>query len=229
MRDSELCFEFYRSDGEMVPLCPGGEHVPFSFATRAAWCDGVERLRRNECARQVAAVRRGLGQLVPLETLALWTAEEFERLVCGDADWSVAALKASTDYEIAREDVRCGWLWEALEGFSKEERALFLQFVWGRSRMPQMAGSPGAADNGRLAHRFKLSEDHGGSGRDANPNERLPVAHTCFFQLHLPRYTEKDALRERLRYAIYNGRAIDLDHVNRDATAWREEAAAEDA
>ena len=38
----------------------------------------------------MAAVRRGLGQMVPLTALAIYTAEEIERLVCGQTDWKYA-------------------------------------------------------------------------------------------------------------------------------------------
>ena len=70
-----------------------------------------------------------------------------------------------------------------LEGFTRDERALFLQFVWGRSRMPQGAG--------KLSQRFIVSD----LGRqDGDPDTRLPTASTCFFDLHLPRYTHAEAL-----------------------------------
>ena len=38
----------------------------------------------------MAAVRRGLGQMVPLTALAIYTAEEIDRLVCGQTDWKYA-------------------------------------------------------------------------------------------------------------------------------------------
>ena len=75
-------------------------------------------------------------------------------------------------------DPRPAFLWAALEAFTREERGLFLQFVWGRSRMPQ--------GGGRLSQRFVISD----LGRqEGDPDTRLPTASTCFFDLHLPRYT----------------------------------------
>ena len=204
-----MCFDDGGHFSQVVPLRPAGNEMRLTYANRNEWCDAVERLRVEECAEQVAAVRGGMGVIVPLDGLALFTAAELETMVCGDADWDVEFLKKNTELRgIPRNDARIGFLWDALGGFSKEERGLFLQFVWGRSRMPSS-----------LPDKFKV--DDGGSGfGDGNPNDRLPTASTCFFALHLPAYTEADALKEKLRYAIWNGRSIDLDGVNREAAAW---------
>ncbi|OII71546.1 HECT domain-containing family protein [Cryptosporidium andersoni] len=40
----------------------------------------------------------------------------------------------------------------------------------------------------------------------------LPVSHTCFFQLELPRYSSREILMEKLLYAITEGIAIDTDN-----------------
>ena len=71
----------------------------------------------------------------------------------------------------------------------------------------------------RLSQRFVVS-DLGRQEGDADT--RLPTASTCFFDLHLPRYTSAEALAERLKYAIYNCRGIDLDYVAHDTAAWGE-------
>ena len=38
----------------------------------------------------------------------------------------------------------------------------------------------------------------------------LPMAATCSFQITLPPYTSKEALRDRLTYAIYNCKSMEL-------------------
>lgn len=42
----------------------------------------------------------------------------------------------------------------------------------------------------------------GGSGRDATADERLPVAHTCSFEVELPDYSSGEPLREKLLRAM---------------------------
>ena len=94
-----------------------------------------------------------------------------------------------------------GWLWEVLEEVTAEERALFLQFVWGRSRMPPSSDERDPNPESR----FKVDELYRSS-----PDESFMTASTCFFCLHLPRYTSKAVLKEKLRYAIYNCKDMDL-------------------
>ena len=59
----------------------------------------------------------------------------------------------------------------------------------------------------------------------SNPDNYLPVSHTCFFSVELPRYSSAAVMRSRLLYACAEGVAIDADHAERDAAAWAEEAA----
>jgi len=206
---SELfTFEYHRSDGVPVPLRPGGSTEFVTFATRAAWCDAVERLRRDECAEQVGAIRHGLGTVIPLDGLTLFSAHDVETMICGEADWTVAFLREHTELRLPAGDLRVKWLWEALESFEQAQRAQFLQFVWGRSRMPE-----------KIDARMQLGNDDTSETRGGNPNLFLPTAHTCAFTLLLPRYTDAAILSERLLYAINHGRAIDLDH-EADASAW---------
>lgn len=40
----------------------------------------------------------------------------------------------------------------------------------------------------------------------------MPTSQTCFFQLRLPAYPSRDVLADKLRYAIYNCRSIDMDN-----------------
>ncbi len=101
------------------------------------------------------------------------------------------------------------------EDFTPVERALFVRFVWGRSRLPLRAS--------QFRHRFKLQafhrprppqpqqarEDEDGDGDD----QYLPVAHTCFFALDLPSYSSRAVCADRLRYAIHHCSSIDLDNT----------------
>ena len=57
-------------------------------------------------------------------------------------------------------------------------------------------------------------------------DRRLPTAHTCFFSLHLPRYSSDAVLRRNLLYAIENCTETDGDYRSRgvdDSAVWRED------
>lgn len=55
----------------------------------------------------------------------------------------------------------------------------------------------------------------------ADADIMLPVAHTCFFSIELPRYTSYEILRDKLRYAFTNCQAIDTD--GRAYDIWEDE------
>jgi len=44
------------------------------------------------------------------------------------------------------------------------------------------------------------------------PDNGLPTAQTCFFQLRLPTYTSQEIMALQLRYAINHCHSIDLDN-----------------
>jgi len=50
------------------------------------------------------------------------------------------------------------------------------------------------------------------SAADSSEDARLPTSHTCFFSLHLPKYSSEEILRKRLLYAISNCVALDADY-----------------
>jgi hypothetical protein len=95
------------------------------------------------------------------------------------------------------------YLWEALRDFSAEERRLFLTFVWGRNRLPLTEQDWG--DTVMRVHELNTSNLRG------TADQHFPVAHTCFFSIEWPKYSNASIARERLLYAILNCRSIDAD------------------
>ena len=55
-----------------------------------------------------------------------------------------------------------------------------------------------------------------------NDDYHLPISHTCFFQLELPKYSSKAVMRTKLVYAIHNCRAIDADYDAQNVN-WNDE------
>ena len=49
------------------------------------------------------------------------------------------------------------------------------------------------------------------------PDHFLPESYTCFFLLKMPRYSCKEVLREKLKYAIHFCKSIDTDDYARIA------------
>lgn len=170
-------------------------------ANRAEYCSLVENYRLHEFDVAIAAIRKGLSAIVPIQLLPLFTPSELESMICGKREISIDYLRANTRYRspISPNDRHVAMLWDVLSSFSHEERQLFIRFAWGQSRLPS-----NPAD---LTQKFEIWP------HPTNNDNVLPVSHTCFFSLELPRYSNYEIMRNKLLYAINNGYAIDTDHV----------------
>eukprot|EP00455_Lapot_gusevi_P043639 TRINITY_DN5334_c0_g3_i7.p1 TRINITY_DN5334_c0_g3~~TRINITY_DN5334_c0_g3_i7.p1 ORF type:complete len:172 (+),score=53.35 TRINITY_DN5334_c0_g3_i7:61-576(+) len=152
-----------------------------------------------------------------MEDLYLLTERELELLVCGQSTIDIDLLRETTRYmgNVTAEDTHVRYLWSVLEQFDNSQRQAFLQFVWGRTRLPpnKLAfGRDGLLINEHAPSMHVMANtvlDQ--AGNRVTPDSFLPVSHTCFFALDLPRYSSEEVLRTRLLYAISNCSTIDAD------------------
>jgi hypothetical protein len=64
---------------------PSGSCIRVTFANRGHYCDLVEQFRLHEFDAHVAAIKRGVGHVVPIRLLSLFTWKELEvRSAAGD-------------------------------------------------------------------------------------------------------------------------------------------------
>jgi len=193
----EQAWTVVSADGRVVPLRPNGVDAVVPFDDRAEYTDAALNFRLAECDMAVAAVREGLYGIVPGGVVQMLTAKELETAACGRPEIDIAKLKLHTHYSQCTADTPAvRMFWEVLEGFSHEDRAQFLAFVWGRTRLPQSD----ADWKQHFTMRVRDSDDH-----------RLPTAATCSFAIILPAYSSVEVMRSKLSYAIHNARAIDTD------------------
>lgn len=189
--EGALKFTTVLSDGETVPLVPGGGEELVTYDNRSKYCKMVKEQRMNENKMQIDAIRQGLVSVIPVELLNLVTWQELELKVCGNPEISVEALKKSTRYDSSLSEgcQTVKIMWEALEKFSNDDRSRFLRFITGRRRLPCTIFIDSAE----------------------SPNSKLPTSATCSNTLYLPKYKNVDEAVDRLRYAAYNCVAIDTD------------------
>ena len=191
-------------EGKPVDLVPNGSTKPVTFDTRLDYVRKAVQYRVAECDAQIDAIRRGIGAIVPTYLLALFTGSEIEYLICGSADVDVKLLKETCQYDgPSPSDPHVILFWKALEQeFTMEDRVAFLRFVSGRTRLPNRPEEM----RGSNCH-LKLSNMSG-----SNPDSFLPLSHTCFFQLELPRYSTLEIMANKLKFASHNCFAIDTDN-----------------
>jgi hypothetical protein len=181
----KLRFMYNGSDGIERELFPGGKNVIVDFNSRESFCDKVLDVRLKEFDKQVAAISKGLGAVVPMRVIQLFSWQQLDVLVSGDPSFDIAVWKAHTESSIAPETTAL--FWKVIESLTDKEKSGFVRFAWGRSRLP-----PSKA----FTIKMKLTP----SGSD-----KLPVAHTCFFSIEIPNYKTEDEMRHGLLTAIHYG------------------------
>jgi E3 ubiquitin-protein ligase HUWE1 len=194
--DEEKLILYEKAEVTDCELIPGGRTIRVTEENKHEYVDRVAEHRLTTAIRpQINAFMEGFNELIPRELISIFNDKEFELLISGLPDIDLDDLKANTEYSgysIASPVIQ--WFWEIVQGFSKEDKARFLQFVTGTSKVPLEGFSALQGISG--PQRFQIHKAYGSTNH-------LPSAHTCFNQLDLPEYTSKDQLQERLLLAIH--------------------------
>ena len=142
---------------------------------------------------------KGFYDIIPKNLISIFNYRELELIISGMPTINLTDWKNNTIYENYNEESTIiKYFWEIIESFDNDERAEFLQFVTGSSKVP-LEGFCALQGIGGI-NKFKISKVF-----DKN-FDRLPTAHTCTNQLDLPEYPSKDILNNRLRLAIKEGK-----------------------
>ncbi|RHY47231.1 hypothetical protein DYB38_002462 [Aphanomyces astaci] len=183
---------------DVVDLVPHGRDVAVTDDNKLEYVKLVTHHRMATGIRsQIDSFLGGLHQLVSPQLISIFNENELELLISGMPEIDIDDLKANTDYANYKPtDNVIRWFWNAMYSFTHEERALFIQFVTGTSKVP-LEGFK-ALEGMRGTQKFNIHKAFGSSAS-------LPTAHTCFNQLDLPEYENEDQLKTRLVLAIREG------------------------
>lgn len=161
-------------------------------------------------ASALSLVIKGLSTILPTDLLPMFTVAELEAVICGESEMDVNTLKQATVYEsVNPSESHIGFFWQALDRMDSAERSSFVNFCSGRSRLPAAASD--------FPMSFKLTAPPPHS--ETAPDDYLPIARTCFFQLSLPKYSSTEVCLEKLRYAISHTELMDADFIDRRGTS----------
>jgi E3 ubiquitin-protein ligase HUWE1 len=184
---------------QTLDLIPNGRNVAVTEDNKSKYVSLVCQHRMTTAiSSQIKAYLDGFYELVSKDLIQIFTPRELELLISGLPDIDVHDLKKNTDYVGWKStDKQIGWFWNVLFSLSRNQKASFLQFVTGSSKVP-LAGF-GELPGMRGVQKFSIHKTGGGS------SGALMSAHTCFNSLDLPVYSSEDELREKLLYAINEG------------------------
>ena len=121
----------------MEDLIPNGRHIAVTDENKADYIRLVAHHRMTSAIRaQIDSFLTGFYDLVPAELVCIFSPTELELLICGLPDVNIDELQANTEYhQYKASDEVIVWFWEVLRSFNREERASFLQFVTGTSKV----------------------------------------------------------------------------------------------
>ncbi|KYN41565.1 E3 ubiquitin-protein ligase HUWE1, partial [Trachymyrmex septentrionalis] len=177
-------------------LIPNGRNIIVTEETKLEYIRLVCQMKMTGAIRkQLNAFLEGFYDIIPKRLISIFNEQELELLISGLPNVDIEDLKANTEYhKYTATSLQIQWFWRALRGFDQADRAKFLQFVTGTSKVPLQGFAALEGMNG--VQKFQIH-------REDRSTDRLPSAHTCFNQLDLPVYETYDKLRTNLLKAIH--------------------------
>ncbi|KAK6177350.1 hypothetical protein SNE40_015469 [Patella caerulea] len=180
---------------ESRDLKPNGRNIPVTDENKREYVKLVCQMRMTaDIRKQLNAFLEGFYDIIPKKLVSIFTEQEIELLISGLPTIDIDDLKSNSEYhKYQATSLQIQWFWRALRSFDQAERANFLQFVTGTSKVPLQGFAFLEGMNG--IQKFQIH-------RDDRSTDRLPTAHTCFNQLDLPAYETYDKLRHMLLLAV---------------------------
>ena len=185
--------------GETVELKEKGSEIYVDENNYEEFLELYLKAMTNQGYLQAKAVQEGLFEVIPEYMLKFLTPSDLEKKICGEEEFDLELLKNMTKYEdCSPSDLTIKYFWQFLEELSLEDKFNYIKFVWGRSRLPK-----DAKGFGNNKHKITLTHVNFEGGQ-----AYLPISHTCFFELELPKYDNYALLKNKMLYAIRNSLII---------------------
>lgn len=174
---------------ELQELVPGGKNLSVKKENRKEFVQAYVNYIFNTSIQELfAAFSSGFLKVCGGKVLQLFQPSELMAMVVGNTSYNWKELEMSTiykaDYHPAHPTIKM--FWEVFHEFPLEKKKLFLLFLTGSDRIPIY---------GMSSIRMTIQPTAGGDCY-------LPVAHTCYNLLDLPKYQTKAKLCTKLTQAI---------------------------
>ncbi|KAM6130608.1 putative E3 ubiquitin-protein ligase HERC4 isoform 1-T2 [Phoenicopterus ruber ruber] len=174
---------------EIKELVPNGADIPVVKHNRQDFVDAyVDYIFNKSVASLFSAFHAGFHKVCGGKVLQLFQPSELQAMVIGNTNYDWKELEKNTEYkgEYWADHPTIKIFWEVFHELSLEKKKQFLLFLTGSDRIPIL---------GMKCLKLVIQPTGGGEGY-------LPVAHTCFNLLDLPKYTDKETLKSKLIQAI---------------------------
>uniref|UniRef100_A0A3Q3WPS4 HECT domain-containing protein n=1 Tax=Mola mola TaxID=94237 RepID=A0A3Q3WPS4_MOLML len=182
---------------EVFELIPNGENINVNKSNRQDFVNAyVDYVFNTSVAPLFECFYAGFHKVCGGKVLELFQPNELQAMVIGNTSYDWAELQKSTEYkgEYWADHPTIKLFWEVFHDLPLEKKKQFLLFLTGSDRIPIL---------GMKSLKLVIQPTGGGESY-------LPVAHTCFNLLDLPKYTSLETLREKLLQAIDHNQGFNL-------------------
>ena len=171
-----------------IPLKPGGDKIMINNLNKEEYVELYTDWYFNKSIDgYFRSFEKGFYKVFNKSLTKILTPNELELILCGTQILDFHELKIAAQYEeYEKNSETIKYFWEILFDFNEEEKKKFLSFVTGCDRAP-------------IDGLGSLSITITNGGNDLN---QLPTAHTCFNNLILPDYKDKEKMKKSLLTAI---------------------------
>ncbi|XP_003467518.1 probable E3 ubiquitin-protein ligase HERC3 isoform X2 [Cavia porcellus] len=182
---------------EQKKLIPGGDKVTVCRDNRQEFVDAyVNYVFQISVHEWYTAFASGFLKVCGGKVLELFQPSELRAMMVGNSNYNWEELEATAiykgDYSASHPTVKL--FWETFHEFPLEKKKKFLLFLTGSDRIPIY---------GMASLQIVIQST-------ASGEEYLPVAHTCYNLLDLPKYSSKEILSARLSQALDNYEGFSL-------------------
>ncbi|XP_065815564.1 probable E3 ubiquitin-protein ligase HERC4 [Labrus bergylta] len=182
---------------EVLELVPNGENINVNKSNRQDFVDAyIDYMFNTSVAPLFECFYAGFHKVCGGKVLELFHPNELQAMVIGNTNYDWTELQKSTEYkgEYWADHPTIRLFWDVFHDLPLEKKKQFLLFLTGSDRIPIL---------GMKSLKLVIQPTGGGQ-------QYLPVAHTCFNLLDLPKYTSAQTLREKLLHAIDHNQGFNL-------------------
>ncbi|XP_076666112.1 HECT and RLD domain containing E3 ubiquitin ligase 4 isoform X2 [Andrena cerasifolii] len=194
-----LTFEVVREafgEKRIYELIPGGSKVSVTLKNKKQFVDlYVEYILNKSVEFHFQEFHKGFHKVCGGRVLELFHSHELMAVVVGNEDYDWDELQKNAMYKAGYtiNDPTIVLFWQVFRELTLEEKKKFLLFLTGSDRIPIQ---------GMKAIRITM--------QPMADERSLPVAHTCFNLLDIPRYQTRERLRYKLLQAIQQTQGFSL-------------------
>ncbi|KAM7357848.1 HECT and RLD domain containing E3 ubiquitin ligase 4 isoform 2-T4 [Cochliomyia hominivorax] len=195
----DLQFEISRDifgESQTEPLKENGSEIAVTLENRKEFVDLYVDFIFNKAVKdQFIAFQKGFMKVCSGRVLKIFRPEELMAMVVGNEEYDWQALELNCEYKngYTSSDETIKWFWEIFHDLPVTEKKKFLLFLTGSDRIPIQG-----------MKEIKICI------QPTSDDKCLPVAHTCFNLLDLPRYNTKERLKYKLLQAIQQTQGFSL-------------------